>query len=90
MAENCPFCGSDDLRLVSAGNNDSRVCCNNCEAQGPTGEDAIPQWNAALHKVQKQANELKTSIETLEATVSAMQKAAGTDAGTFVSTPLTP
>lgn len=90
FAESCPFCESDDLEVTSSPMGGYQVHCIHCDARGPDGDtDFVDQWNAALHKVQKQVNELTASVETLEAAVSTMQKA-GTDVGTIVPTPLTP
>ncbi|WP_175701143.1 Lar family restriction alleviation protein [Burkholderia ambifaria] len=53
----CHFCGSDDLFLDDALGKRA-VICNNCEANGPTGEDdadAIRAWNARAPVEQHEA-----------------------------------
>lgn len=56
----CPYCGSDDLiikqypKSIIGGwkfNHRSKVCCNNCECEGPTSKSkkkAINEWNKII------------------------------------------
>lgn len=52
---NCPFCGSDEVKLIE-GFTKSWVICEDCGADGPmsyTSNDAIGRWNNAWHETGK-------------------------------------
>lgn len=47
-AQDCPFCGGDDLELVKVGPM-RHVVCHDCMTSGPLAascEDAISRWNS--------------------------------------------
>ena len=46
---NCPYCGSEDLKIYSFSPTDFWIGCRNCFAQGPTASDAVTavlKWNS--------------------------------------------
>lgn len=50
----CPFCGSDNLHILSIDDTDNPIVrCNNCGSEGPTGDnekDAVELWNGRANE----------------------------------------
>ena len=76
----CPFCGSANTMLVETPR-PWWVTCNDCGADGPTGDDCIERWNTrpSPPPAAESGDEITPSCIECESFYECVQKPAKTD-----------